>query len=231
MGGDFAAKALFFPEDRVAIGEEIHYDELFDEPRVVVRVIPILASGEVMHWEADIMPRSAWNLRGGPNQLRRFGDFNPLLAGTFIPPAEDPKHSSGQPSASGPASQEPGQSQDTGAAPETSDRAAQRAIDAAPAAPVPSTHSTTTAKVRDDFDFTSEAGRNKAVADYTKRWTTGQWTCSEASLARTAVVDKADLSKWKKGLLPPESDKKARIETALKNNDPPTPPARPESGA
>jgi hypothetical protein len=44
-------------------------------------------------------------------------------------------------------------------------------------------------------------------------------------------VDPADLVKWKKGELPATSDKKARIENALKKNEPPTPPARPKSGA
>ena len=78
----------------------------------------------------------------------------------------------------------------------------------------------------DGPDFASEAGRNCAVTAYATRW-----TCSEASLARTATVDPADLVKWKKGELPATSDKKARIENALKKNEPPTPPARPKSGA
>jgi hypothetical protein len=73
----------------------------------------------------------------------------------------------------------------------------------------------------DRLDFTSDAGRNTALATYTKHW-----ACSQAGLARTARVHPADLSKWKKGLLPAESDKKARIENALKNNDTPTPPPR-----
>jgi hypothetical protein len=68
------------------------------------------------------------------------------------------------------------------------------------------------------LDFTSEAGRSSAVAAYVKRW-----TCSEAALARTATVDRADLSKWKKGSLAATSDKSARIEKALKNDDRPTP--------
>jgi hypothetical protein len=67
-------------------------------------------------------------------------------------------------------------------------------------------------------EFSSDVARNDAVRAYAK-----SWTCSEASLARTAVVDPADLVKWKKGLLPLTSGKLARIETALKNNDPPTP--------
>jgi hypothetical protein len=66
--------------------------------------------------------------------------------------------------------------------------------------------------------FDSEMGRNSAVAAYCE-----SWTCSEASLARTARVNPADLSKWKKGLLPGASDKLTRIEKALKNNQPPTP--------
>jgi hypothetical protein len=75
------------------------------------------------------------------------------------------------------------------------------------------------------LDLASEAGRNSAVAAYKTRW-----TCSEASLARTATVDPGDLVKWKKGQLPVTSDKKARIEKALKKNEPPTSPARPKSG-
>jgi hypothetical protein len=69
-------------------------------------------------------------------------------------------------------------------------------------------------------DFTSEEKRNGAVASYT-----AAWNCSEAALARTATVDPADLSKWKKGSLPSGSDKKARIEKALRTNTLPTPAA------
>jgi hypothetical protein len=81
------------------------------------------------------------------------------------------------------------------------------------------------AEASDDnrFDFSSEEGRNKAVADYIKYWTTERWNCSEASLARSANVNPADLSKWKKGLLPAESDKIRRIEKVLRNNQRPTP--------
>jgi hypothetical protein len=77
--------------------------------------------------------------------------------------------------------------------------------------------------VESGLNFTSEAGRNKAVLDYTKHWTTEEWTCSEASLARSANVDPADLSKWKKALLPIESDKKRRIEKTIRDNQRPTP--------
>lgn len=76
----------------------------------------------------------------------------------------------------------------------------------------------------DSFDYASEPGRRNAIGAYIKHWTSDSETCSEASLARTARVDPADLSKWKKGLLPASSHKKARIEEALKNNKPPTPP-------
>ncbi|MGA2436011.1 MAG: hypothetical protein ABSG25_12060 [Bryobacteraceae bacterium] len=68
------------------------------------------------------------------------------------------------------------------------------------------------------LDLASEVARNSAVAAYKKHW-----VCSEAGLARTARVDPADLSKWKKGLLTAASDKRTRIENALKNNDQPTP--------
>jgi hypothetical protein len=70
-------------------------------------------------------------------------------------------------------------------------------------------------------DFTLEVGRNHAVAAYSK-----QGTCSEAALARAAGVDPADLSKWKKGLLPAGSDKSSRIEKALKDNKAPIPAAK-----
>ncbi len=83
-------------------------------------------------------------------------------------------------------------------------------------APPSSAASAQQGKSLDDFD--SEAARTSAVADYIERW-----TCSEAALARTAIVDSADLSKWKKGSLPSGSDKKARIENALRNNEPATP--------
>ncbi len=75
---------------------------------------------------------------------------------------------------------------------------------------------TPTRQVSDPGDFASEAARAKALADYI-----AHWTCSEAALARTAPVNPADLSKWKKGLLPAGSEKKARIEKALRNNDAP----------
>jgi hypothetical protein len=68
------------------------------------------------------------------------------------------------------------------------------------------------------LDFASEAGRSSALSFYTE-----SWSCSGASLARTAAVHAADLTKWKAGTLPSESVKKYRIENALKRNDPPTP--------
>ena len=77
-----------------------------------------------------------------------------------------------------------------------------------------------TERVSDPGDFASEAARARALADYIERW-----DCSEAALARTATVDPADLSKWKKGSLPSGSDKKARIENAIRNNEPATPAA------
>lgn len=73
----------------------------------------------------------------------------------------------------------------------------------------------------DDFDFTADGGRGSAVDRYTNRW-----TCSQAALARAAGVHRADLSKWKKGQLPAESDKRTRIEKALRKNEKPLPPAR-----
>jgi hypothetical protein len=105
-----------------------------------------------------------------------------------------------------------------------------------PKAPV-EPHQTTAAKQTDHatgaaietrgaFEFESSQGCTDALAAYLKCWTTKDWVCSEASLARTAKVDPADLSKWKKGQLPADSDKKARIERAIRNNDPATPPPR-----
>jgi hypothetical protein len=77
-------------------------------------------------------------------------------------------------------------------------------------------------------DFASESGRGVAMAAYKKFWSTDESSCSEAALARTALVDPADLSKWKKGSLPADSEKKARIERALRSNEKPTPvPTRP----
>ena len=84
-----------------------------------------------------------------------------------------------------------------------------------------STEAASSAPAEERRHFASEAQRIDAVAAHTK-----SWQCSAAALARTARVDPADLSKWKKGLLPVESDKKARIEKALRNNEEPTPPAK-----
>jgi hypothetical protein len=69
----------------------------------------------------------------------------------------------------------------------------------------------------EDREFHSQVQRIEAVSAYTK-----SWHCSEAALARTARVDPADFSKWKKDLLPAASDKKARIEKVLKSNAAPT---------
>jgi hypothetical protein len=69
----------------------------------------------------------------------------------------------------------------------------------------------------EDREFNSQVQRIEAVTAYTK-----SWHCSEAALARTARVDPADFSKWKKDLLPATSDKKARIEKVLKSNEAPT---------
>jgi hypothetical protein len=65
--------------------------------------------------------------------------------------------------------------------------------------------------------FTLPAQRIGALAAYTE-----VWQCSEAALARSANIHPADLSKWKKGSLSGASDKKARIERALQDNQAPT---------
>jgi len=75
----------------------------------------------------------------------------------------------------------------------------------------------------DVFDFRTADRRIEAIVRYTEGWSDDSGPCSEASLARTAVVDPGDLSKWKRGLLPPGSDKARRIEEALRTNKPPTP--------
>jgi hypothetical protein len=93
-----------------------------------------------------------------------------------------------------------------------------------PQAPLPDQTVTelahSTDRASDPGDFASEAARASGLADYIERW-----DCSEAALARTAAVDPADLSKWKKGSLPSGSDKKARIENAIRNNERATPAA------
>ena len=65
--------------------------------------------------------------------------------------------------------------------------------------------------------FRSEPGR-KRVDAYTE-----SWSCSEASIS--TATDPADLSKWKKGLLPNESIRKAHRRGSQKNERP-TPPVR-----
>ncbi len=197
MGGDFAMTALFQPDDRVVTGDEL-YSDLFDEPRVVVRVDPVLGSGQVVYWKATITPRSARNR-----------------------PHRNDMPSKGQPLARN--------------VPTSANATRSDVFDTDPKVPGPFD------EVRDEnnpvkdnsaesqgvgvsgLNFTSEAGRNKAVLDYTTHWTTKEWICSEASLARSANVDPADLSKWKKALLPAESDKKRRIEKTIRDNERPTP--------
>jgi hypothetical protein len=87
---------------------------------------------------------------------------------------------------------------------------------------VPAVH--TDAGIDSIFDFTSDEGRKRAVFDYTSKS-----QCSEAALARTARVHPADLSKWKIGRLPAQSDKKTRIEKALINDHSPALPVPPKS--
>jgi hypothetical protein len=83
----------------------------------------------------------------------------------------------------------------------------------------PSPEAASSAPLEGNCDFTLETQRIDAIATYIEFW-----PCSEAALARTARVDPADLCKWKKGLLPAASDKKARIERVIKNMEAPTPP-------
>ncbi len=115
------------------------------------------------------------------------------------------------------------------------DKAAASALDnqsaAIPGLPESEVDSAPAASSEGCLDFASEAGRASAIAAYIGYWTTAEWVCSEASLARTAMVDPADLSKWKKAPLPEGSAKTKRIEAALKNNEPPTPPAERQAEA
>ncbi|HEY6988075.1 MAG TPA: hypothetical protein VH369_06815 [Bryobacteraceae bacterium] len=64
MGGDRARKALFYIDDRVKTGDEIHC-ELFDEPKIISKVDPSMTMSGVSHWEAEMMPRSEWQRRYG----------------------------------------------------------------------------------------------------------------------------------------------------------------------
>lgn len=59
MGGDLDRKALFYMQDRVQTGDQIYY-EFFDEPRVIVRVVPEQTSSGPSHWRAEMMPLSEW---------------------------------------------------------------------------------------------------------------------------------------------------------------------------
>ena len=70
-------------------------------------------------------------------------------------------------------------------------------------------------------NLATELGRNAALEFYKQLWTTQDWKCSDASLARAARVDVSDMSRWKRGLLPDGSDKKMRIEEALRENTEP----------
>ncbi len=75
-----------------------------------------------------------------------------------------------------------------------------------------------------DTRFPTEAGRKEALADYLAHWSeNGYPNCSEASLARAALVHPSDLSKWKQCKLVPDSDKARRIERVIFNNKPPCP--------
>lgn len=80
---------------------------------------------------------------------------------------------------------------------------------------------------RDECDFTSEFSRNNAISCYTRRHGKSGEPCSEADLARAAIVNRSDLSKWKKGTLPSGSAKTERIEQALLKNAPPVKPKKP----
>lgn len=65
MGGDRARKGLFYVEDRVKTGDEIHC-ELFDEPKIISKVDPSLMMSGVSHREAEMIPQSERNRRHRP---------------------------------------------------------------------------------------------------------------------------------------------------------------------
>jgi hypothetical protein len=61
MGGDRATKALFYVEDRVRTRDEIHCEDIFDEPRIITKVRPeIVLDGSTSHWVAEMIPKSQW---------------------------------------------------------------------------------------------------------------------------------------------------------------------------
>jgi len=64
MGGDRARTALFYLDDRVKTGDEIHC-ELFDEPKIISKVDPVMILSGPSHWEAEMVPQSEWNRRRG----------------------------------------------------------------------------------------------------------------------------------------------------------------------
>jgi hypothetical protein len=65
MGGDRARNALFYLDDRVKTGDEIHC-ELFDEPKIITKVDPSMTLSGPSHWEAEMMPQSEWQRRYRP---------------------------------------------------------------------------------------------------------------------------------------------------------------------
>jgi hypothetical protein len=67
MGGDLKDLALFYLDDRVRTGDELH-SECFDEPRVITRVDPSMTMSGVSHWEAKIVPLSEWKRLRQPAQ-------------------------------------------------------------------------------------------------------------------------------------------------------------------
>ena len=62
VGGDFRSQPLFDAQDKIQPGDEVHSD-LFDEPRVIMRVEPVLGQTDLLYWIAEIIPRSEWRRR------------------------------------------------------------------------------------------------------------------------------------------------------------------------
>ncbi len=65
-GGDFERELLFLLKDAVSSCDEVEC-EVFDQPRVIERVAPVVLTSGLALWAAAIVPLSAWRqkLQGG----------------------------------------------------------------------------------------------------------------------------------------------------------------------
>ena len=69
MGGDFDTKALFNSADEVITRDAI-YCEALDEPRIVLRVKPVFASGTIAYREVQMIRQSEWDRLYDGNHVR-----------------------------------------------------------------------------------------------------------------------------------------------------------------